>query len=58
MITEMIFKFGTWFLELDSKCIKQFPVWEWSINITNHNNISSLIKVRDDIFAFQLAFDF
>ena len=58
MVAEMIFEFGAWLFKLDSKGIEQFPVWEGSIDIPNNDHISSLIKVGDDIFAFQLALDF
>jgi hypothetical protein len=58
MIVKMIFQPCIAFFKLNSKGIEEFSVRERSIYITDDNDISSLVEVRDDILHFQLAVEF
>lgn len=56
MIIEVILKLSAKIVQFDSKCIEKFSIGEGSIDISNNNNISSLVEVSDDVTCFDLAF--
>jgi hypothetical protein len=55
MIIEVILKLSGKIIQFDSESIEEFPVREGSINISNDNNVSSFVKVSDDVASLDLA---
>lgn len=58
MVAEVVFEFCSSFFEFNTEGIEKFAVREGGINISDDDDISSLIEVGDDVFAFDFAFYF
>ena len=58
MVAEVVFEFCSSFFEFNTEGIEKFAVREGGINISDDDDVSSLIEVGDDVFAFDFAFYF
>jgi len=52
MVVEVILQSGVLLLEFNTEGMEQFSVGEGRIDITNHDDVTSMVKVRYNILYF------